>query len=170
MERVRSCGGYIEDGYLNGDLTVTRGIGDFHLEALKRKKEQHTPFTGPLIAEPEIQIRTLTTEDEFVVLACDGLWDSPGFKGEKGSQRVIELARQNLQQNDNDAQKCAQYLVDLSLQQQATDNLTVLVICLTPEAPPKRDTDLKRSVSQNGFSTLRNALQEADDSSSKVLL
>lgn len=58
-----------------------------------------------LIAEPEIQMRTLTTEDEFVVLACDGLWDL------LPSQRVIELARQNLQQNNNDAQKCAQYLV-----------------------------------------------------------
>ena len=50
-------------------------------------------------------MRTLTSEDEFVVLACDGLWDL------LTSQRVVELARQNLQQNDNDAQKCAQYLV-----------------------------------------------------------
>lgn len=56
-------------------------------------------------AVPEIHIRSLSPEDEFIVLACDGLWDV------YTSQRVIELARQNLQQNNNDPQICAEYLV-----------------------------------------------------------
>lgn len=59
-----------------------------------------------LSAVPEIQIRTLSPEDEFIVLACDGLWDVW-----HNSQRVIEVARQNLQQNHNDPQACAQFLV-----------------------------------------------------------
>lgn len=158
QERVERCGGYFSEGYLNGHIGVTRGIGDFHLDTLKQKQDLQPCFTGPLTAEPEIQVRTLTTEDEFVILACDGLWDK--FP----SQRVIELARQNLQQNDNNAQKCAEYLVKHSLDNNASDNVTVLVVCLTSEAPPKRFTagELKRSVSQNGFSTLKSALHAAN--------
>ena len=59
--------------------------------------------------------------------------------------------------------------VDFSMENNVSDNVTVMVVCLTPEAPPKRATngDLKRSVSENGFSTLKNALQAAN---SKALL
>ena len=57
-----------------------------------------------LCAEPEVQTYTLTSEDEFLVLACDGLWDV------MSSQRCMELARSHLRDN-NDPQLCAEYLV-----------------------------------------------------------
>ena len=60
-------------------------------------------------AVPEIQIRTLSPEDEFLVMACDGLWDV------WSSDRVIEKARINLQENNNNPQICAEYLVRPSL-------------------------------------------------------
>lgn len=44
------AGGFISDGYLNGHLSVTRGIGDFHLDSLKEKKGKGQPFSGPLTA------------------------------------------------------------------------------------------------------------------------
>ena len=56
------------------------------------------------IAEPEVQTYTLTSEDEFLVLACDGLWDV------MSSQRCMELARTHLRDN-NDPQLCAEHLV-----------------------------------------------------------
>ena len=46
----------------------------------------------------------LTSEDEFLVLACDGLWDV------MSSQRCMELARTHLRDN-NDPQLCAEHLV-----------------------------------------------------------
>ena len=55
-------------------------------------------------AEPEVQPYTLTSEDEFLVLACDGLWDV------MSSQRCMELARSHLRDNNN-PQLCAEYLV-----------------------------------------------------------
>lgn len=61
-------------------------------------------------AVPEIRIRTLSPEDEFIVLACDGLWDVW-----RTSQRVIEEARLCLQQNNNDPQACAEFLVSALL-------------------------------------------------------
>lgn len=54
-----------------------------------------------------MQTYTLTNEDEFLVLACDGLWDV------MSSQRCMELARTHLRDN-NDPQLCAEHLVGSS--------------------------------------------------------
>jgi protein phosphatase PTC2/3 len=60
------------------------------------------------ISVPEIKTHTLTHEDEFMVVACDGLWDVVS------SARVVELARLHLQQK-NDPDSCARYLVSTPL-------------------------------------------------------
>ncbi|MFS8017880.1 putative protein-serine/threonine phosphatase [Helianthus anomalus] len=54
-ERCERLGGYFdEDGYLNGQLSVTRAIGDWHM-----KKEKL------VIAEPDVRQMVLTDNDEF---------------------------------------------------------------------------------------------------------
>jgi len=58
------------DGYLefygvwrvNGDLAVSRAIGDQHLK----------PFVS---AEPEVSTYKIQPEDQCLILATDGLWD-----------------------------------------------------------------------------------------------
>lgn len=62
-----------------------------------------TETTGPLIAEPEVFESLLEEGDEFMVIGCDGLWDS--FNGQ--SQEVINYARRLLCFN-NDPSKCSQ--------------------------------------------------------------
>jgi pyruvate dehydrogenase phosphatase len=73
--------------YVKGRLQPTRSLGDFYLKF----KEFNVPndnlpqkyisriindFNGPYIEHlPEIQIHKLKEEDEFLVLATDGLWD-----------------------------------------------------------------------------------------------
>ncbi|RVW54006.1 putative protein phosphatase 2C 57 [Vitis vinifera] len=34
-KRIEACGGYVYDGYLNGQLNVARALGDWHMEGLK---------------------------------------------------------------------------------------------------------------------------------------
>lgn len=69
--RVESLGGYIDNGYLNGQLAVTRALGNWHLEGMKQTNGK----TGPLSAEPELKLVALTREDEFLVIGSDGIWD-----------------------------------------------------------------------------------------------
>ncbi|KAM0025545.1 putative protein-serine/threonine phosphatase [Helianthus debilis subsp. tardiflorus] len=49
--RIESLGGFVEDGYLNGQLGVTRAIGNWHIQGLKETDNQ----AGPLSAELELK-------------------------------------------------------------------------------------------------------------------
>ena len=77
-----------EIGFLNGQLAVSRAVGDFHVDDLKRKKDGSP---GPLIADPDIHIHLYEADDEFVLMASDGLWDV------FSSQGAVTFARGRLQ-------------------------------------------------------------------------
>lgn len=49
-----------------GQLAVTRALGDHQFKKNGLKD---------LIAEPHIKKITLTSEDKYLVIACDGVWD-----------------------------------------------------------------------------------------------
>ncbi|OEL33829.1 putative protein phosphatase 2C 47 [Dichanthelium oligosanthes] len=118
-ERVAASGGYIEDGYLNGVLSVTRALGDWDMK---------TPdaSASPLIAEPEFQQATLTEDDEFLIMGCDGIWDV------MTSQHAVSLVRRGLRQHD-DPSRCARELVMEAKRLETADNLTVIVVCFVSE-------------------------------------
>ena len=60
-------GGFVTDGRVMGDIAVSRAFGDIDFKC----EEQVT-----LSCDPEIYTLPLDSErDEFVVVACDGLWD-----------------------------------------------------------------------------------------------
>ncbi|KAJ4896545.1 putative protein phosphatase 2C 13 [Raphanus sativus] len=128
--RIEDLGGYFEDGYLNGVLAVTRAIGDWELK---------TPFTGsssPLISDPEIQQLILTEDDEFLILACDGIWDV------LSSQNAVSNVRQGLRRH-GDPRQCAMELGKEAARLNSSDNLTVVVICFSsvpssPQQPQRR--------------------------------
>lgn len=122
--RIESVGGYVEDGYVNGQVTVARAIGDWHMQGLKEAGRE-----GPLSAVPEIESITLSEEDEFLVMGCDGLWEVFTNEG------AISFARKQLQRH-NDPELCSRELVVEALRRNSQDNVTVIVICFKADAPP----------------------------------
>ncbi|CAL9237253.1 unnamed protein product [Arabidopsis halleri] len=117
IKRVEECGGFIDDGYLNGVLSVTRALGDWDMK-LPRGSQ------SPLIAEPEIKQISLTEEDEFLIIGCDGIWDV------LTSQEAVSIVRRGLRRHD-DPMRCARELVMEALRLNTFDNLTVVVVCLS---------------------------------------
>ncbi|KAH9318341.1 hypothetical protein KI387_020110, partial [Taxus chinensis] len=124
-KRIEASGGYVDDGYLNGQLTVTRALGDWHMEGMK---DNSVGVGGPLSAEPELKRMTLTEEDEFLIIGCDGLWDV--FR----SQNAVDFTRRKLQEH-NDPLVCCKELIDEALKRKTADNLTVVVVCFHSEPP-----------------------------------
>ncbi|SBS91967.1 protein phosphatase PPM2, putative (PPM2) [Plasmodium ovale curtisi] len=69
--RIKKAGGYIANGRVDGNLNLTRAIGDLHYKRdpfLSQKDQKISAF-------PEVTCVTLTPDDEFLFLACDGIWD-----------------------------------------------------------------------------------------------
>ncbi|XP_065849332.1 probable protein phosphatase 2C 27 [Euphorbia lathyris] len=149
--RIESLGGYVEDGYLNGQLGVTRALGDWHLEGMKVKGQ----MGGLLSAEPELRLITLTKEDEFLIIGSDGIWDV--FT----SQNSVSFARRRLQEH-NDVKLCSKEMVEEAIKRGATDNLTVVVISFHLEPPPQVAVErgrVRRSISAEGLQSLKCLLQ-----------
>ncbi|XP_008776256.1 probable protein phosphatase 2C 47 [Phoenix dactylifera] len=119
LRRIEASGGFVDDGYLNGVLSVTRALGDWDMKF-------PCGSCSPLIAEPEFRQTILTEEDEFVIMGCDGIWDV------MSSQHAVSIVRRGLRRHDNPEQ-CARDLVMEALQLKAIDNLTVIVVCFSSE-------------------------------------
>ncbi|OMJ96243.1 hypothetical protein SteCoe_206 [Stentor coeruleus] len=70
-DRIIRAGGMVEDGRVMGNLNLSRSIGD-----LEYKKNASIPAKDQMIsAYPDVKIEELGLRDEFLVLACDGVWD-----------------------------------------------------------------------------------------------
>ncbi|KAJ9146852.1 hypothetical protein P3X46_029071 [Hevea brasiliensis] len=145
--RIERLGGVIYDGYLNGQLSVARALGDWHIKGAKGSK-------SPLSAEPELEEINLTEEDEFLIIGCDGLWDV------MSSQCAVTIVRKELMIH-NDPERCSKALVKEALQRNTCDNLTVVVVCFSPDPPPKIEmprSHKRRSISAEGLDRLKGVL------------
>ncbi|KAG8495687.1 hypothetical protein CXB51_013533 [Gossypium anomalum] len=149
--RIESLGGFIDDGYLNGQLGVTRALGNWHLEGMKEMGER----IGPLSAEPELKMITLTKEDEFLIIGSDGIWDV--FT----SQNAVDFTRRRLQEH-NDVKLCCKEMVGEAIKRGATDNLTVVLVSFHLEPPlPSiiQRARFRRSISAEGLQSLKCLLE-----------
>lgn len=155
--RIELAGGTVtSDGYVNGQVTVARAIGDWHMPGLKGLND-----TGPVIAEPEIQTLELSEGDEFLLMGCDGLWDV--FT----SEAAIIFARRQLRKH-NDPERCSNALVREALKRNAQDNITVITVCFQAEAPPDlavvETRSTTRKINLESMLSLQDHLDIAEDS------
>lgn len=104
MQRVEQAGGLIMKSRVNGMLAVTRSLGDKFFDSLV----VGNPFTTSV---------EITTDDRFLILACDGLWDVID------DQEACEM----IKDMDN-SDEAAKTLVRHALENGTTDNVTVMVI------------------------------------------
>ncbi|KAI8340016.1 phosphatase 2C-domain-containing protein [Chlamydoabsidia padenii] len=82
-QRIVAAGGFVEFGRVNGNLALSRAIGDFEF-----KQNEHLPAEEQVVTcNPDIIEHQLTEDDEFIVLACDGIWDC------MTNQEVIDYIR-----------------------------------------------------------------------------
>ncbi len=69
-EKARICaaGGFVDFGRVNGNLALSRAIGDFEF----KKSAELSPEQQIVTAFPDVVAHTITDDDEFLVIACDG--------------------------------------------------------------------------------------------------
>jgi protein phosphatase 2C family protein 2/3 len=63
-----AAGGFVDFGRVNGNLALSRAIGDFEF----KKRADLSPEAQIVTAYPDVITHDLTDADEFLVIACDG--------------------------------------------------------------------------------------------------
>jgi serine/threonine protein phosphatase PrpC len=139
--RVRAAGGFILNKRVMGELAITRAFGDksfkMGIKAMLEEEaeelagggnDEAKDLTAPLVsAEPEIASMILSHSDEFLLLACDGLFDV--FR----SQDAIALARQELIAHRGEPAEVCRILSDQAIRvRRSRDNVSILIIILRP--------------------------------------
>lgn len=69
--RIERANGFVEESRVNGMLALSRSIGDFEYKGNPIMKPEDQVIT----AFPDITIEKITNECDFIVCACDGIWD-----------------------------------------------------------------------------------------------
>mmetsp|Transcript_8276 Transcript_8276/g.11395 ORF Transcript_8276/g.11395 Transcript_8276/m.11395 type:complete len:301 (+) Transcript_8276:144-1046(+) len=107
-QRIKDVGGFIINGRVNGQIIITRSLGD-HL-----MKEY-------IIGEPYTRHEVLSDKDTHLIVACDGLWDVVE------DQQAVDFV---LQHDSASASDIAKKLLVKALQDGSTDNLSIIVVKL----------------------------------------
>ena len=86
-ERIAKAGGRIENGRVNGNLNLTRTIGDL----MYKQNEQLKPEEQIISCYPDVTERKLTGKEQIIIVACDGIWDV--LSNEKAVEKVVEYLK-----------------------------------------------------------------------------
>uniref|UniRef100_A0A8D0GZI4 protein-serine/threonine phosphatase n=1 Tax=Sphenodon punctatus TaxID=8508 RepID=A0A8D0GZI4_SPHPU len=123
-ERIENAGGTVTLHRVNGSLAVSRALGDFDYKAVAWRSQ-----TEQLVSpEPEVyELARCPGEDEFLVLACDGIWDTFDNKG------LCAFVRSRLSLT-GDPQRVCECVLDAGLYKGSRDNMTCILVCF-PWAP-----------------------------------
>ena len=70
-KRIEKANGFIEDGRVNGALNLSRCLGDLEYKQNKELRQEDQIISGC----PEIHSEKLTIDMDFLIIACDGIWD-----------------------------------------------------------------------------------------------
>lgn len=77
--RITAAGGFVDFGRVNGNLALSRAIGDFEF----KKSAELAPEQQIVTAYPDVVVHEMGDDDEFLVIACDG---KPSEKGAPGPE------------------------------------------------------------------------------------
>ncbi|KAK4357905.1 hypothetical protein RND71_023515 [Anisodus tanguticus] len=120
-ERILKAGGFIHAGRVNGSLNLARAIGDMEF-----KQNKFLPAEKQIVtADPDINIVDLCDDDDFIVLACDGVWDC------MSSQQLVDFIHEQLKSESKLSAVCERVL-DRCLAPTAggegCDNMTMILV------------------------------------------
>ncbi|KAI4197009.1 MAG: hypothetical protein LQ350_006196 [Teloschistes chrysophthalmus] len=126
-EKARICaaGGFVDFGRVNGNLALSRAIGDFEF----KKSADLSPEQQIVTAFPDVVAHNISDDDEFLVIACDGIWDC------QSSQAVIEFVRRGIAAKQALSKICENMMDNCLAPGSETggvgcDNMTMIIVAL----------------------------------------
>ena len=120
-ERILSAGSIVTGkGRIDGNLNVSRGLGDHDF-----KDAQGLPLEAQAVSPmPDVRIVARAPTDQFLLLACDGLWETLEIGEAAG------FLLQKASDGETDCQNLANSLIDEAYKLGSGDNITAIVVKL----------------------------------------
>uniref|UniRef100_A0A3B1ILD4 protein-serine/threonine phosphatase n=1 Tax=Astyanax mexicanus TaxID=7994 RepID=A0A3B1ILD4_ASTMX len=146
-ERIQNAGGAVMIQRVNGSLAVSRALGDFDYKCVHGKG----PTEQLVSPEPEVYEIEREEDDEFVVLACDGIWDV------MTNEELCDFVRSRLEVTE-DLERVCNEIVDTCLYKGSRDNMSVVLVCF-PGAPKINPEAVKREAELDKY--LQNRVEDA---------
>ncbi|XP_020099889.1 probable protein phosphatase 2C 11 [Ananas comosus] len=121
-ERIVKAGGFIYAGRVNGSLNLARAIGDMEF-----KQNKFLPAEKQIVtAKPDITIVDLCEDDDFIVIACDGIWDC------LSSQQLVDFVREHINTESCLSAVCERVLdrclAPSTIGGEGCDNMTMILV------------------------------------------
>jgi len=128
-ERIQNAGGSVMIQRVNGSLAVSRALGDFEYKNVEGKG----PTEQLVSPEPEFYIKTRDEVlDQFLVLACDGVWDV------MTNEDICSFITHRMKVQDNLEIICNE-VIDTCLYKGSRDNMSIIIIAFA--SAPKVDPE-----------------------------
>jgi serine/threonine protein phosphatase PrpC len=120
-QRIVAADGHVQRRRVDGDLAVSRALGDFHF-----KVDPNLPVGAQkIVATPDVMVYRRDYEhDEFLLLACDGVWDV--VDNAECSNRVQDY----LIAGELDLGNICEEIVDGCFDMRSRDNMTLMIVTL----------------------------------------
>lgn len=119
-ERIYMSGGCVQNGRVNGILSLSRAFGDYAFKEMGLKPEDRTISVVPDVLHIE-----LTPGDEFVIIACDGIWDM------MTNERAVEFVRNEVADHGDVSLACERVMnacLANAPNGYGTDNMSIVVM------------------------------------------
>ncbi|GAB6019447.1 tRNA methyltransferase ppm2 [Chamberlinius hualienensis] len=123
-KRIIAAGGWVELNRVNGNLALSRALGDFVFKKNDKKRAEEQIVT----AYPDVIVKDITSDHEFIVIACDGIWDV------LSNEEVVDFVRHRIAEKIDPEDICEQLMMnclapDCQMGGLGCDNMTVILIC-----------------------------------------
>jgi serine/threonine protein phosphatase PrpC len=119
--RIVAAGGKVSIKRVDGDLAVSRGLGDFSF----KNRPDLPPDQQKVTCCPEILVEPRQcSQDEFIILACDGIWDVAS------NESCAQMVQAILDEGESDIGLVCEEILDTCLERDSRDNMTVAMVTL----------------------------------------
>merc|ERR1712168_660224 len=112
-QRIQNAGGFVRDGRVQGVLEVSRAFGDAR-------------FKKYVTCTPDITKCTLTENDRYIIMACDGLWK--GFSIHEAVSYIDAILNDSTADEEQRYDKACSSVASGAIRRGSSDNVTVVLI------------------------------------------
>ncbi|KAL1459957.1 hypothetical protein WDU94_011902 [Cyamophila willieti] len=124
-KRIQDAGGRVEYNRVNGMLALSRALGDHQF----KQNESLGPREQAVTALPDVTEKKVTPDWEFLVIACDGIWEV------MSNQEVAKFVQDRIAKRMEPEEICEELMdhclaTDCQVGGVGCDNMTVIVVYL----------------------------------------